>query len=80
MLTLIKNTEVYAPHYLGRKDVLLTADKIGYIKDRIDLDLSALSVHVIDGTGKLLVPGFIDSHVHLIGGGEKAGLKPAPPS
>ncbi|MGD6792656.1 beta-aspartyl-peptidase [Metabacillus indicus] len=79
MLTLIKNTEVYAPHYLGRKDVLLTADKIGYIKDKIDLDLSALSVHVIDGTGKLLVPGFIDSHVHLIGGGGEGGFKTRTP-
>ncbi|MRX52500.1 beta-aspartyl-peptidase [Bacillus idriensis] len=79
MLTLIKNTEVYAPHYLGKKDVLLTADKIGYIKDRIDLDAASLDVLVIDGTGKLLVPGFIDAHVHLIGGGGEGGFKTRTP-
>jgi beta-aspartyl-dipeptidase (metallo-type) len=26
---------------------------------------------VIDGTGKLLVPGFIDGHVHILGGGSE---------
>ncbi|MGM0922086.1 MAG: beta-aspartyl-peptidase [Bacillota bacterium] len=79
MLTLIKNTEVYAPHYLGRKDVLLAANKIGYIKDTIKLDSSSIDVKIIDGTGKLLVPGFIDAHVHLIGGGGEGGFKTRTP-
>ncbi|USK29364.1 beta-aspartyl-peptidase [Bacillus sp. CMF21] len=79
MLTLIKNTEVYAPHYLGRKDVLLAANKIGYIKDTINLDSSSIDVKIIDGTGKLLVPGFIDAHVHLIGGGGEGGFKTRTP-
>ncbi|MFY0760411.1 beta-aspartyl-peptidase [Metabacillus dongyingensis] len=79
MLTLIKNTEVYAPHYLGRKDVLLAANKVGYIKDTIKLDSSSIDVKIIDGTGKLLVPGFIDAHVHLIGGGGEGGFKTRTP-
>lgn len=79
MLTLIKNTEVYAPHYLGRKDVLLAANKIGYIKDTINLDSSSIDIKIIDGTGKLLVPGFIDAHVHLIGGGGEGGFKTRTP-
>jgi beta-aspartyl-dipeptidase (metallo-type) len=79
LLTLIKNTEVYAPHYLGRKDVLLAANKIGYIKDTINLDSSSIDVKLIDGTGKLLVPGFIDAHVHLIGGGGEGGFKTRTP-
>lgn len=79
MLTLIKNTEVYAPHYLGRKDALLAANKIGYIKDTINLDSSSIDVKIIDGTGKLLVPGFIDAHVHLIGGGGEGGFKTRTP-
>ncbi|USK34574.1 beta-aspartyl-peptidase [Bacillus sp. F19] len=79
MLTLIKNTEVYAPHYLGRKDVLLAANKIGYIKDTIKMDSSSIDVKIIDGTGKLLVPGFIDAHVHLIGGGGEGGFKTRTP-
>jgi beta-aspartyl-dipeptidase (metallo-type) len=79
LLTLIKNTEVYAPHYLGRKDVLLAANKIGYIKDTIKLDSSSIDVKIIDGTGKLIVPGFIDAHVHLIGGGGEGGFKTRTP-
>jgi beta-aspartyl-dipeptidase (metallo-type) len=79
LLTLIKNTEVYAPHYLGRKDVLLAANKIGYIKDTINLDSSSIDIKIIDGTEKLLVPGFIDAHVHLIGGGGEGGFKTRTP-
>lgn len=29
--------------------------------------------HTIDGRGKLLTPGFVDSHTHLVFGGERAG-------
>jgi beta-aspartyl-dipeptidase (metallo-type) len=30
-------------------------------------------VEVLDGRGKFLVPGFIDSHVHILGGGGEGG-------
>ncbi|WP_285766723.1 beta-aspartyl-peptidase [Peribacillus sp. SI8-4] len=79
MLTLIKNAEVYEPHYLGRKDVLLAGGKIGYIQDEIELGNSSIDVKIIDGTGKILVPGFIDTHVHLIGGGGEGGFRTRTP-
>ena len=75
MIKLIKNAEVYAPDYLGKKDVLLIGDKIVAIDNNISLKLNELvEVTEIDGEGKKLVPGFIDSHVHLMGGGGEGGF------
>lgn len=68
MLKLIKNAAVYAPEYLGIQDVLIADSRI----QKIDTDIPAIDaydVEVFDGTGKLLFPGFIDSHVHILGGG-----------
>ena len=74
MIKLIKNAEVYAPDYLGKKDVLLIGDKIAAIDNNISLKLNGLvKVTEIDGEWKKLVPGFIDSHVHLLGGGGEGG-------
>lgn len=79
MITLIKNAEVYEPHYLGKMDVLLAGGKIVYIQDEIELDNSSIDVKIIDGSGKILVPGFIDAHVHLIGGGGEGGFRTRTP-
>ena len=64
---LIKNAEVYAPEYMGRKDVLVCNERIECIQDSID----GLPVEgeVIDAEGRLLVPGLVDQHVHVTGGG-----------
>lgn len=79
MFTLIKGGEVYAPQYLGKKDILLAAGKIASISDRIDWPLSDLDIHVIDATGKMVTPGFIDAHVHITGGGGEGGYKTRTP-
>ncbi|MFH1941090.1 MAG: beta-aspartyl-peptidase [bacterium] len=78
MLKLIKNVEVFTPDPIGRKDVLITGNSIGYIQDNIALGKS-LEVETIDGSGKLLVPGFIDSHVHILGGGGEGSYKTRTP-
>lgn len=66
-MILIKQAKVYAPEYLGVKDVLVCGGKIEAIADEIELQLSCCKV--IDGQGKCLVPGIIDPHVHITGGG-----------
>ena len=38
-----------------------------------------MKVEEIDGTGKILTPGFIDSHVHILGGGGEGGFKTRTP-
>jgi beta-aspartyl-dipeptidase (metallo-type) len=79
MLTLIKNGEVFAPDYLGKKDILLVDRKIGFTQDEIEVPEKFVEVKVIDATGKKVVPGFIDSHVHLIGGGGEGGFRTRTP-
>ncbi|WP_391121825.1 beta-aspartyl-peptidase [Psychrobacillus sp. L3] len=79
MLTLIKNGEVYAPHYLGKKDILVVDSKIGYIKEIIENPQDFVAIKVIDASDKLIVPGFIDAHVHIIGGGGEGGFKTRTP-
>ena len=78
MLKLIKNVNVYAPENLGIKDVLIASDKICKISDEIKFE-SNVDVEIIDGTDKLLFPGFIDSHVHILGGGGEGGFKTRTP-
>ncbi|WP_404321600.1 beta-aspartyl-peptidase [Cytobacillus firmus] len=80
MLTLIKNAEIYSPHFLGKNDMLLVHNKIGYIRDSIELpELSFADIEVINAEGKMAVPGFIDSHVHIIGGGGEGSYKTRTP-
>lgn len=77
-MLLIKGATVYAPDCLGTKDVLQAGGKICAIRDSIEFG-SDLPVEVLDGSGKLLLPGFIDSHVHILGGGGEGGYSTRTP-
>lgn len=72
MFTLVKNANVYAPQALGIKDILIAAGKILKIENKIDLT-SIFDINIIDAQGQILIPGFVDGHVHLIGGGGEGG-------
>ncbi|MDR3672553.1 MAG: beta-aspartyl-peptidase [Holophaga sp.] len=72
ILKVIAGAEVYAPEPMGRMDVLIAGGVVACIQPGA-LDLGGAEVDVIDGRGKLLVPGFIDSHVHILGGGGEGG-------
>lgn len=76
-MILIKNAQVFAPKALGKKDVLLAYDKILEIADCIEPWRDDLTV--IDAAGKMLVPGFIDQHVHIVGGGGEGGFETRTP-
>lgn len=71
MLTLLKNTELYTPKYLGKQDLLIAGDKILAISDNLDVFKS--QANVIDLKGNIVTPGFIDQHIHIIGAGGKNG-------
>ncbi|NLM97866.1 MAG: amidohydrolase family protein, partial [Halanaerobiaceae bacterium] len=80
MLKLIKNTDLYSPDYLGKKDILIAKDIIIKIADSITIpEHSFYEVEIIDAAGRIVVPGFIDLHVHLIGGGGEGGFKTRTP-
>ena len=76
MSLLLRGAEVYAPEPLGRKDVLIAGDRIARIAPRIVLtsrSLPGLEVRRLHGL--TLVPGFIDAHVHIAGGGGEGGFQ-----
>ncbi|WP_305767892.1 beta-aspartyl-peptidase [Candidatus Epulonipiscium viviparus] len=78
-MTIIKNAIVYDPYLLGVKDILIEGDKIIAIANDIFVNSNALQVEVIDAAGKIVLPGYIDQHVHVIGGGGEAGFKSRTP-
>ncbi len=75
---LIKNVHVYAPEDLGFMDVLVGGARILKMAEHLPTE-SAYGVKEIDGTGKVLMPGLIDAHVHILGGGGEGGAKSRTP-
>lgn len=76
MITLIKNAEVYAPESLGRQSILIFNDKIAKIGDINEKSVTGIGVDykIIDAGGDIITPGFIDPHIHLVGGGGEGGF------
>ncbi len=73
MFKLIKNVDLYNPHSVGRMDILICNNKIIKISHNIDFSTDKFDIEIIDGTDYIAVPGFIDQHVHFIGGGGEGG-------
>jgi beta-aspartyl-dipeptidase (metallo-type) len=71
-LTLIQGARLYAPEPLGVQDLLLAGSGIAAIAPAFNL--TGAPVRLVDGRGLLAVPGFIDNHVHLLGGGGEGGF------
>lgn len=72
ILKVIEGIEVYAPEPLGTMDVLVAGGVIARMQ-RTRIALGHLEPEVISGKGLALVPGFIDGHVHILGGGGEGG-------
>lgn len=75
---LLKNVDVYAPAALGKKDILIAGEKIAAIGNSGEFD-ELPQVKIYELEGQRLVPGFIDSHAHIIGGGGEGGFQTRTP-
>ncbi|MEO8083774.1 MAG: beta-aspartyl-peptidase [Ardenticatenales bacterium] len=78
MLLHLRHARLFAPAPLGVRDLVVAGERILWIgADEGDvLDLPrALVAETIDLAGRAVVPGYIDGHVHLTGGGGEAGFK-----
>ena len=71
--TLLKNAHVIAPEDLGDKDIIVAGEKIAMIGEGLSLP-AVYDCEVVDCEGNYVVPGFIDSRVHLFGGGGEGGF------
>ena len=69
---LFRGGKLYSPEQEGMRDLLIAGDRIARIAAHLDVP-KGLDVEIIDAEGQLIVPGFVDLHVHLIGGGGEDG-------
>lgn len=73
MFKLIKNVDLYAPEHLGLNDILICNESI--VKIGKDIESPFEDTVIIDGRGKKCIPGMIDQHVHVTGGGGESSFK-----
>jgi beta-aspartyl-dipeptidase (metallo-type) len=78
MFTLIKGGYLNGPGKMGIKDILVAGKMIAKVADRIELP-NEFDVKVISAFGKIVTPGLIDLHVHLLGGGGEGGPRTRTP-
>ena len=72
MWQLLKNAKLYCPELREDTDVLIVGRSIAAIGKNLRLP-DYVKGEVVDLQGKTLIPGFIDAHVHICGGGGEAG-------
>lgn len=79
MFTIIKGGQIFAPESMGKQDIVIAGEIIANIAPDIKPYDHYGETQLIDVTGKYVVPGFIDQHVHLIGGGGEGGYNTRTP-
>ena len=69
---LIKHADLYTPDHVGLRDILILNGAVAHIDCEIDV-CSLPNLEVLDACGRKVIPGYIDQHVHIIGGGGESG-------
>ena len=73
-LVLVRDADVFAPEPLGRRQVLVGGGRVLWIGGPDDAAPSGLPMDVVDLGGRRLLPGLMDGHVHVTGGGGESGF------
>ncbi len=73
MVTLVRGGIVFSPEPLGEQDILILDSKIGAICDPGQIKIAGFPIDEMDASGKRVLPGFIDGHAHILGGGGEGG-------
>jgi beta-aspartyl-dipeptidase (metallo-type) len=71
-MILFERCELFAPESLGRRDVLLAGTRVAAIGATLTVP-GDWPVDVVDAKGLRMIPGLIDAHVHIAGGGGEGG-------
>ncbi|AFJ45533.1 beta-aspartyl-peptidase [Shimwellia blattae] len=72
MFTLLSNARIYSPDDLGVRQLLVCRGEIIALDEQIPT--LPFPVTHYDCRGKIIIPGIIDQHIHLTGGGGEAGF------
>jgi len=72
MFTLIQEAEVYSPEYLGVQDILFLGHKIMKMGESLE-NPAGFECNIVNASGKIVYPGVVDNHVHLIGADDGQG-------
>jgi beta-aspartyl-dipeptidase (metallo-type) len=83
-MLLIRNADVFAPRPLGVQDLLLGGSRVLWMGPACELPalpapLRAVTA-ILDLDGARLIPGLVDGHVHITGGGGEAGFRTRVPA
>jgi beta-aspartyl-dipeptidase (metallo-type) len=81
-LTLIRNANLYAPQPLGIRHLLIGGGRVLWIgEEALELPVPLRTVsRSLDAAGRTTIPGLIDGHVHVTGGGGEAGFRTRVPA
>lgn len=78
MMEIIKSISVYRDGKWRDSELLIAGEKIIKVADRIDFEPEGITI--TDGNGMTAIPGYIDQHVHITGGGgEGSFITQVPP-
>jgi beta-aspartyl-dipeptidase (metallo-type) len=72
-MQLLQNADLYDPEPKGRAHLLIAGETILWIGTEVPVLPRSLGVTEHDLEGRRVIPGLIDGHVHLTGGGGEAG-------
>jgi beta-aspartyl-dipeptidase (metallo-type) len=72
-ILLLRNAELYDPAPRGLRHLLVAGERLVWVGRDVPALDPALEVEEVDLGGRRVIPGLIDGHVHLTGGGGEAG-------
>jgi len=72
LFKLLKGGHCYSPNDMGYKDILISGGKIIKIEDDIKCDM-LWDIELIHCNDRIILPGIIDQHIHILGGGGEGG-------
>ncbi len=73
MIELLLNAELYDPEPRGRRHLVVAGERIVWVGTSVPALDESLGIAERDLGGRRVIPGLIDGHVHLTGGGGEAG-------
>ena len=79
MLTLLLDADVYAPAPLGRRHLLVGGGRVLAVTEDAP-EIAGVPVETVRLEGRRVVPGLVDAHVHVTGGGGEGGPETAAPA